>query len=66
MIKRTLKDTIIHSFIGGIFQGLGLTVGIALIAYFLSFIVNAIGGLPFVGDMLANVVNATLEALKHK
>lgn len=66
MVKKTLKDTIIHSFVGGIFQGLGLTVGIALIAYFLGIFVNTLGGLPYVGDVLANIVNATLDALQRK
>lgn len=64
--RRSLKQTIIHSFIGGIFTGLGLTVGIAIVAYILGHFVNIFGGLPIVGYYLANIVSATLDALQRR
>jgi ABC-type amino acid transport system permease subunit len=66
MVGKTLKQTIVHNFVGGIFYGLGLTVGIAVLAYLLSLLVGALGGLPVVGDFLADIVNATLDALQGK
>lgn len=60
----SLKNTIVHNFIGGIAWALGITVGISLVGYFLSLFVSAFGGIPLVGDWLANVVNATLNALE--
>lgn len=65
-ISPKLKNIMINSFVGGVFSGLGFTVGIALIAYILSMIVETLGGVPLVGDILANLVKATLEALKNK
>lgn len=66
VLNPRLRTTFVHNFVGGIAWGLGLTVGISLVAYILSFTVSAFGGLPLVGDILANVVNATLDALKNK
>lgn len=58
----SLKHTFIRNFIGGIATGLGLTVGISLVAYLLGLLVSAFGGLPVVGFTL----NSILEALKSK
>jgi ABC-type amino acid transport system permease subunit len=66
VITPKLRNTFTHNFIGGIAWGLGVTVGLALIAYILSLLVNIFGGLPLVGDWLANIVDVTLEALKTK
>jgi hypothetical protein len=66
MQKRSLKETIIHGFVGGVFNGLGLTVGIAIVAYILSLFVDSVATFPVIGDFLANIVNATLTSLKNK
>lgn len=52
----------VRNFIGGIATGLGLTVGISLVAYLLGLLVPAFSGLPVVGFTL----NSVLEALKSK
>lgn len=57
-----LRTTFIHNFVGGIAWGLGLTVGISLVAYLLGLLVSAFGGLPIIGITL----NSILEALKTK
>ena len=62
-IKReSLKRTFVRNFVGGIATGLGLTVGISLVAYFVGLLVPAFGGLPVIG----NTLNSILEALKSK
>lgn len=58
-----LRDTMIHNFFGGIAWGLGITVGIAFIAYILGGAVSLVGGLPLIGKFLANIVTETLKAL---
>lgn len=60
--KENLKATFVRNFIGGIATGLGLTVGISLVAYLLGLLISAVGGLPVVGFTL----NSILEALKSK
>lgn len=64
--SESLKRTFVRNFVGGIATALGLTVGIALISYFLSFMVSSLGGLPLVGNFLANIVNLTIESLGRK
>lgn len=62
-IAPKMKDTLIHSFFGGIAWGLGLTVGLTFVAFLLRQLLNAVGGVPVVGDWIANIVKATLFAL---
>lgn len=64
--NESLKRTFLRNFIGGIATALGLTVGIALVSYFLSFIVSSLGGLPLVDNFLANIVNLTIDSLSRK
>jgi hypothetical protein len=64
--KERLRTSFFRNFIGGIATGLGLTVGVSLVAYLLSLTVPAFGGLPVVGDSFANIINSILEALKGK
>lgn len=58
-----MKDTLIHSFFGGIAWGLGLTVGLTFVAFLLRQILGSVGGVPVIGDWIASVVKATLVAL---
>lgn len=64
-ITPKIKDTLIHNFLGGIAWSLGVTVGIAILAYILSNVVSAVGGVPLIGDWIARVVEATLQALNR-
>lgn len=57
-----MKAIFVRNFIGGIATGLGLTVGISLVAYLLGLLIPTFGGLPVVGITL----NSILEALKSK
>lgn len=66
VITQKFKTTFLHNFIGGVAWGLGLTVGLALVTYILGLSVSIFGGLPLIGDLLANIVKSTLEALQSK
>lgn len=63
VITENFKKTFLHSFIGGVGWGLGLTVGITIVGYLLSLLVNIFGGIPLIGSFLATIVSATLNAL---
>lgn len=66
-IKRErLRNIFFRNFIGGIATGLGLTVGISLVAYLLSLLIPTFGGLPVVGDSLTNIFSSIVETLKGK
>lgn len=59
-----IKQTLIHNFLGGMAWGLGLTLGVSLVAGVLSFVLSASGGIPLIGGWLAQLVQATLQAMK--
>lgn len=63
---RPLKRMIRDNFIGGIAWSLGATVGITLIITLLSFSVQYINAVPFIGETLADVITATNKALKNR
>jgi hypothetical protein len=65
-VYRPLHTMVRDNFIGGMVWALGATVGIALIAALLGLLVNVLGGVPFVGERLADLVSATNQALKGK
>jgi hypothetical protein len=56
----------INNFIGGLGWVLGVTVGVALLAFILTVIMNALGGVPVIGSGLASLIKATLDALGRK
>ena len=63
VITPKLRDTMVHNFFGGIAWGLGITVGITLIAYIFGRVVTVVGGVPFIGKFLADIVAETLKSL---
>jgi hypothetical protein len=58
------------NFIKGFFSGLGwmfgATVGFALLLTFLSLLLGWAGGLPIVGNLIANIIEVTNRALEAK
>lgn len=66
-IKRErLRTFFFRNFIGGIATGLGLTVGISLIAYLFSLLIPAFEGLPVIGNGTANIFSSIVETLRGK
>lgn len=65
-IYRSLKKMLYHNFLGGIAWGLGATIGFAFVITLLTFLLNQIGGLPLVGEWIANIVDATNRSLQAR
>lgn len=56
----------IANFIGGIGWVLGITVGLSLIGFLVSKLFEAVGGLPYVGEQIAIIIQATSDALTKR
>lgn len=52
--------------VSGIGWAIGVTVGFVLISTFLVFILGKLGGLPLIGDWIADLVEATQVQLKSR
>lgn len=66
IITPHLKHTLLHNFLGGLAWAVGITVGISILAYLLTIIATALGAIPLIGDWLAQIIKATLDALQKK
>jgi hypothetical protein len=53
-------------FLSGLGWSLGATFGFTILVTILSVILNFLGGMPFVGSILADLIHFTNEALKTK
>ncbi len=60
--KKSRKQIFIDNFLGGIAWGFGTTIGFSLVIAVLSFILNKLNFIPFVGDF----VNAVIQYLKTR
>lgn len=65
-IKDKYCQVFLKSFIGGIGWAAGITIGFALLATLLGFILNRLGGLPVVGRFFASLIDVTETALKSR
>ena len=53
------------NFRAGIYRGIGLTIGVALIIVALGWAVTVFGGLPYIGDFFRSIEqNATTQSVK--
>ncbi|HSX08984.1 MAG TPA: DUF5665 domain-containing protein [Candidatus Saccharimonadales bacterium] len=62
------KDIIVNNFLGGIFWGLGATVGLALFFLILGILAKEVNLVPVVGSFVSQVLNyilATNHNLQH-
>lgn len=55
---RTFKE----GFVGGIGWAFGVTIGFLIISAILWFILNRLGGIPFVNDRIRPLIEATTES----
>lgn len=60
------KTIFIKNFIGGLGWMTGATFGFALLITFLSLTMRWLGGLPIIGNFVANLIEATNQALEVK
>ncbi|OGM28848.1 hypothetical protein A2801_02700 [Candidatus Woesebacteria bacterium RIFCSPHIGHO2_01_FULL_41_10] len=63
MTKKELKTYIKEGLFKGFFWSIGVTLGFAFVTTLLALILSRVDALPFVGNILANIVASTLESL---
>jgi hypothetical protein len=61
--EKKLFVVFINHLVGGIGWVFGVTIGFALVGYIMSKAVGSLGGLPVVGEVIANVIVVTQNAL---
>ena len=62
--KRELSEKFLLGAVYGLGQALGLTLIFALILTYLSQLFSFLGGVPYIGTKLADIVAATQKALE--
>ena len=55
-----------RNFLAGIGWSFGVTFGFALIAFVFGYILHRLGGLPLIGNWLANLVEVTDKLLRQR
>jgi hypothetical protein len=67
--KKAFSKRLVQNFFLGIVYGLGQALGLTLIfALLISLLarsLSALGGVPYFGSLLANIINATQKALEQ-
>ena len=66
IITPHVRHTLLHNFLGGLAWAVGLTLGVSVLAYLLTVVATALGGVPLVGNFFAQIITTTLDALKRK
>jgi len=66
MTKKEHPFSFFKGFLSGLGWSIGATLGFAIFVALVSMILNLLGGVPFIGNFLANLVHFTNEALKTK
>jgi len=62
--KRQAVERFFYGMSYGLGQALGLTLIFAFLVSYLAKFLTALGGIPFIGHLLANIVNSTQKALE--
>lgn len=52
-----IKQIVINNFIGGIFWGLGATIGASIVLAFSGIILSKVNLIPIVGDFVLQITN---------
>ena len=58
-IKRFIREGIVKGF----FWAIGVTLGFAFVSFVIVTVFSKAGGLPVIGDFIANIVEATQSSL---
>jgi len=62
--KIDLRRVFVKNFVAGIAWGIGASIGLSLIFTVTTAILRWLGGLPIIGNFLADVIEATIKALE--
>lgn len=62
--KRPKRDIFKAGIVGGLGWAFGVTIGFAIISIIIIFLIDRAGGIPLIGDWIANVVEATQTQLE--
>ena len=60
---RSIKTLLKNGFFSGIGWAFGATIGFTIVSTILVVVLKSAGGLPFVGGLIASIVQATLDNL---
>jgi small-conductance mechanosensitive channel len=58
-----LRRVFISNLIGGIGWVVGIAIGLTFLGLFLSTLVASLGGLPYIGEQIAEIISVTSDAL---
>lgn len=64
--KHDKRTMFLKGIVAGIGWAFGVTIGFIIISTILAFLLKNAGGLPLVGDWIANVVESTIEQLSKR
>lgn len=59
--KLSLKEIMFNNFVGGLFWALGATIGLSILVYTLSVVVQNINFVPAVGSFASQVLDFILD-----
>lgn len=61
--KVPIYRVILHSFVGGIAWAAGASIGLTILVAIISYTLKLLGGLPFIGEIVGQIVQYTQEYL---
>ncbi len=64
-LARQLGEKFLLGVAGGLGQALGLTLVFALIVRYFTTLITTLGGVPYLGNIIARIVAATQNALPN-
>ena len=63
--RMTKKEIMTNNFLGGVFFGLGTTIGVSIILAILGFIATKINLVPYVGNFISDILRYVLKNNPH-
>lgn len=60
------KQIIVNNFLGGIFWGLGATIGLAIVLAVLGFVVGRLDWVPVIGNIISDSFNQAIETAPRR
>ena len=64
--KKEHPSFFLKGFLSGLGWAIGATLGFAIFVAVVSMTLNLLGGVPYLGNLFANIIHFTSEALKTR